>query len=123
MKLSLAIQTPEVPVPVPVALLTGSFPDKLAKARRLGADGVELLTVDPKALDLPSIRAALEESGLEVAAVGSGAVAFAAGLTLLHADPAVATQARQRLRDLVDLAAQVQAPLVTIGSFRGRVTA
>mgnify|MGYP005839908233 CR=1 FL=1 len=121
MKLSLAMQTPEVPVPVPVALLTGSLEDKLAKARDLGADGVELLTVNPKALDASALRVALDERGLEVAAIGSGAMAFAAGLTLLHSDLQVAHKAQERLRDLIDLAADLGAPLVTIGSLRGRV--
>ncbi len=121
MKLSLAIQTPEVPVPVPVALLTGSLEDRLAKARGLGADGVELLTVNPKALDAPALRRALDGAGLEVAAIGSGALAFAAGLTLLHSDPQVAAQAQERLRDLIDFAVFLRAPLVTVGSFRGRV--
>ena len=121
MKLSLAIQTPEVEPLIPVALLTGTFEEKLAKAAKLGAGGVELMAVDPAALDTAAIRAGLRQNGLEVAAIGSGGVAFAAGLTLLHADPAQAARAADRLRQLIDFAAAVGAPLVTIGSFRGRL--
>lgn len=121
MKLSLAIQTPEVEPLIPVALLTGTFEEKLAKAAELGADGVELMAVDPATLDTAAIRAGLRQNGLEVAAIGSGGVAFAAGLTLLHADPAQTAQAVDRLRQLIDFAAAVGAPLVTIGSFRGRL--
>lgn len=121
MKLSLAIQTPEVEPLIPVALLTGTFEEKLAKAAALGADGVELMAVDPAVLDTAVIQAGLQQNGLEVAAVGSGGVAFAAGLTLLHADPAQAARAASRLRQLIDFAAAVGAPLVTIGSFRGRL--
>lgn len=121
MKLSLAIQTPEVKRLIPVALLTGTFEEKLTKAAELGADGVELMAVDPATLDTAAIRAGLRQNGLEVAAIGSGGVAFAAGLTLLHADPAQTAQASYRLRQLIDFAAALSAPLVTIGSFRGRL--
>jgi len=121
MKLSLCIQTPEVPVTVPVALLSGSFDEKLEKAARLGVDGVELLTADPARLDPAALRNSLQVCNLPVAAVASGAVAFSAGLTLLHSDPAQAEQARARLYALIDLAHALQAPLVTVGSFRGRL--
>jgi len=121
MKLSLAIQTPEVAPLVPVALLTGTFEEKLAKAARLGVEGVELMVADPARLDAAAIRRSLQASGLRAAAIGSGAVAFATGLTLLHADASRSAQAGQRLRDLIGLAAAVGAPLVTIGSFRGRL--
>jgi sugar phosphate isomerase/epimerase len=121
MRLSLVVQTPEVEPTVPVAFFTGSFKEKLAKAAELGADGVELMAVDPATLDVDAIGAGLRENGLEAAAVGSGAVAFATGLTLLHADPEKANQARLRLHELVDFAAGVGAPLVTVGSFRGRL--
>jgi len=127
MKLSLAIQTPEVEPLVPVALLNGTFEEKLPKAARLGADGVELMSANPALLDAGTIRASLQEHGLEAAAIGSGAVAFATGLTLLHADPEKAGRAKAVMHALVDLAAAVSAPLVTgaplvtVGSFRGRL--
>ena len=119
MKLSLAMQTAEVSPAVPVSLLSGTFEERLGKAARLGIDGVELMTADPIRLDAAAIRSRLAENGLEVAAVGSGAVAFVVGLTLLHSNPDIASQARARLNHLVDFAAMVGAPLVTVGSFRG----
>jgi sugar phosphate isomerase/epimerase len=122
MKLSLTIQTAEVPIPVPVALLAGAFEEKLARAAYLGADGVELMSTDPAELDVDSIRASLLQHGLRVAAIGSGAVAYVTGLTLLHADQAQAERAETRLRRLIDFAAAVGSPLVTIGSFRGRLS-
>ncbi len=122
MRLSLTIQTSEVPIPVPVALLSGTFEEKLARAAYLGADGVELMSTDPTELDVDSIGASLQRHGLNVAGIGSGAVAFAAGLTLLHADQAQAERAETRLRRLIDFAAAVGSPLVTVGSFRGRLS-
>jgi 5-keto-L-gluconate epimerase len=120
-KLSLALQTPEVDRVVPVALLSGSLDEKLDKAAALGADGVELMTADPRRLDAAALRHALAARGLAAAAIGSGAAAMAAGLTLLAADESVRVGAAARLDDLVQCAAAVGAPLVTIGSFRGRL--
>jgi 5-keto-L-gluconate epimerase len=121
MKLSVCVQTDEVKKPVPVALFTGTLAERAAKAATAGADGLELMTVDPGTLDAGQVAATLRRNGLRAAAVGSGAVAFATGLTLLHPDPEAAARARLLLDDLVDFAAAVDAPLVTIGSFRGRL--
>jgi sugar phosphate isomerase/epimerase len=121
MKLALAIQTPEVQPIVPVALISGRFEEKLDKAARWGVDGVELMTADPAALDVESIAASVHRAGLEVAAIGSGAVSFATGLTLLNGDGELARQARARACDLIEFAAAVGAPVVTVGSFRGRL--
>jgi sugar phosphate isomerase/epimerase len=121
MKLSLTIQTPEVPRPVPVALLSGTFAEKVAKAARLGVDGVEMMTVAPGELDAAEMRACLVGEGVQAAAVSSGALALTQGITLLHAEAQVAAAARRRLWALVDFAAALGAPVVTIGGFRGRL--
>lgn len=121
MKLSLVVQTPEVDTCVPVALLSGTFAEKAAKARAFGADGLELMTVDPARLDLAKITTILAEHDLEVAAIGSGAVAMAFGQTLLHPDASVAALAVARLDELIQFAARVGTSLVTIGGFRGRL--
>ncbi|MHB0879076.1 MAG: sugar phosphate isomerase/epimerase family protein [Anaerolineae bacterium] len=121
MELSLAIQTPEVDRVVPVALLSGTLEGKLDKAVALGADGLELMTSDPARLDAPSIRAQLARRGLAAAAIGSGAAAMAGGLALLAHEAEARVRAASRLGDLIRFAAAVGAPLVTIGSFRGRL--
>src|SRR5512135_493760 len=97
MLLSLAIQTPEVPLVVPVTLLSGNLEEKLAKAAAMGYDGVELVTTDPASLDTHALRSALDGHRLRVSAIASGGMAFAAKLTLLHADAAMAAIARRRL--------------------------
>ncbi|NPV09348.1 MAG: sugar phosphate isomerase/epimerase [Anaerolineae bacterium] len=120
MKLSLAVQTPEVGPTIPVALLTGTFEEKLAKAAALGAQGVELMPADPVELDAQAVRRSVEEVGLEVSAIGTGAIAASSGLTLLHAKQEVSRQARERLYRIIQFAHAVGAPVVTIGAFRGR---
>ncbi len=121
MNLALCVQTDEVPVQVPVALCTGSFVERAAKAGQLGVNGLELMTVNPRALECATILRVLNQNRLQAAAVASGAIALATGLTLLHPDAAKAEQAQSLLCDLIDFAAAVAAPLVTIGSFRGRL--
>lgn len=122
MRLAITIQTEEIDRTVPVALLTGSLSEKAAKAADWGADGLELMSLAPRRLDWGMVLRALQAAGLQAAAVASGAMAFAGGLTLLHADRETAARARARLRDLIDFAEALAAPTVTIGSFRGRLS-
>jgi sugar phosphate isomerase/epimerase len=121
MRLALAVQTPDVSLSLPVALLSGTWSDKVDKAAQLGVDGLELMTADPGRLDASEIRGTLEARGLSVVAIGSGAAAMQAGLNLLHADEGVAARAVGRLDELIEFAAGVGAPLVTLGSFRGKL--
>lgn len=122
MKLAICVQTDEVRQVVPVALFTGPFVERARKAAACGADGLELMTVEPRSLDVASLRASLAGAGLAAAAIGSGAIAFVTGLTLIHPDPSSAARAQALLGDLIDFAAAIGAPLVTIGSFRGRLS-
>jgi sugar phosphate isomerase/epimerase len=121
MKLALATPTPEVEIPIPVALLSGTFSERLQKAARLGYDGVELMLVRPGQLDARAIHTQLSESGLAVVAIASGAIYLVDKLTLLASYVEVSRQATVRLHALIDFAAALEAPLVTIGSFRGRL--
>ncbi|MCX8061056.1 MAG: sugar phosphate isomerase/epimerase [Anaerolineales bacterium] len=119
-RLALAIQTPEVPKTVPVALLQGTFEEKLQKAAKLGYDGVEIISTNPAELDREAIMTQIRSLGLQISAVASGGMGFAAGLTLLNPDPEIATLAYQRLLALIDFAHSLEAKVVTIGTFRGR---
>jgi sugar phosphate isomerase/epimerase len=121
MKLALCTQTPEVDPPSALSLLSGTFEQRLQKAAALGVQGVELAATNPATLDAASIRAALRANDLEVAAIGSVALGLG-GTNLLHADPSVSTRARARMQDMIAFAADVGSPLVTIGSFRGRLS-
>ncbi len=120
MKLGLCTTTPEVTGTVPVALLAGTFAERLDRAAALGYDGVELMAVRPAELDAGAIRSGLRQRGLEAAAVASGALAGAEKLALL-APQEVSQRACARLHELIDFAAAAGAPVVTIGSFRGRL--
>ena len=119
MKLAITIQTPEVPAQLPVALLTGSLEEKIRKAAEYGAHGVEIVPTQPASLSAADLSGMLRANGLGISGVASGAMLFAAKLTLLNPDPAIAELARQRLAELIVLASDLEAPVVTVGSFRG----
>lgn len=121
MRISLSVQTPEVERTLPLALLTGAFEEKCERAAGYGADGVELITTDPAALDLTEIRRCLEKRRLLPAAISSGGIASTQGLTLLNAEPARAESAYRKLEELIRFAGALGCPTVTIGSFRGRM--
>lgn len=120
MKLSIVLQTPEIEVSIPVALLSGSFEERLRKAAELGYDGVELMVSDPRRLDVEKIRSQLRKVGLRVSAIGSGAIAMVEKYTLLSVDTEISNRAERRLHELIEFASQIGAGCVTIGSFRGR---
>jgi sugar phosphate isomerase/epimerase len=120
MKLSLATPTPEVQISIPVALLSGTFADRLQKAARLGYDGVELMVVHPCDLDAQEIKVQTSKLGLEVAAIASGAIYATEQLCLLNSDAGLRQKAVVRLHALIDFAEALGAAVVTIGSFRGR---
>ena len=121
MKLSLATPTSEVQTPIPVALLSGTFADRLQKAAHLGYDGVELMVVRPDELRANEVHTQLSKVGLKVAAIATGAIYLVDKVTLLASDPEVSSRAVKRLEALIEFAAGLEAPLVTIGSFRGRL--
>jgi sugar phosphate isomerase/epimerase len=121
MKLSLATPTPEIEVPIPVALLSGTFLDRLRKAARLGYDGIELMVLRPQELSAQEIRLQVSQAGLEIAAVASGAIYMLDKLSLLTSEQETSRQAVARLHALIDFAEKLEAPIITIGSFRGRV--
>jgi sugar phosphate isomerase/epimerase len=121
MKLSVVTTTPEVQAHVPVALLRGSFAERLEKAVQMGYAGVELMALRPVDLDGGDVAAQVSYCGLEIVAVASGAIAMLDKLTLLAGAPETGAEAERRLYQLIDFAAAARAPLVTIGGFRGRL--
>ncbi|MGC8825538.1 MAG: sugar phosphate isomerase/epimerase family protein, partial [Anaerolineae bacterium] len=121
MKLAVTLITPEVVHPVPVALFTGTFAERLEKAASCGYEGVELMVQAPAELDAGAIASAIREAGLEAAAIGTGAQFLVDRLTLVSAEAEIERRTFERFCALVDFASAIGAPLITIGSFRGRL--
>lgn len=119
MKSGLVICGPDVAYG-PLALLSGTFAEKLARASQLGYEGVELMVRDPSGLDWPAVKAALAANHLGVGQIVTGELFGADGLGLITSDHDIHRRTVDRLKAIVDLAAYLDT-MVNIGRSRGRL--
>ncbi|RDC65223.1 sugar phosphate isomerase/epimerase family protein [Adhaeribacter pallidiroseus] len=94
----------------------------ITKAAQLGFEGIELFTASADAIDPATLTTLLEQSGLKLAAVGTGAGKVIQGFTLTDPDPAIRQQATTFIADMIAFGAQFQA-LAIIGSMQGNIVA
>jgi len=92
--------------------------DAVALAARVGYDGVELAVGDPRDLEVGMVREMLSRHRMGVPAIGTGA-AYREGLSLAHADAWRRAGAIRRLKDHVDVGAELGAAVI-VGLIRGR---
>jgi sugar phosphate isomerase/epimerase len=99
------------------------FHDDLAAACRaaadLGFDAVEVFAPDADFVNRVELVTLLTETGLAVAAVGTGAGWVRHRLTLTDPDPGVRRQAREFVRSMIQFGAGFGAPAI-VGSMQGR---
>src|SRR5579884_3940232 len=89
------------------------------KAKELGFDAVEVFPPSATGVDANGLRRLLRETGLQVAAFGTGAGWLLQRLTLSSPETGKRAAAREFIRSIVDLAGQFHAPAI-IGSMQGR---
>ncbi len=119
MKKGLVISGPDV-IYGPLALLSGTFAEKIQKAAALGYDGIELMVRDPAGLDWKSLGRTIQAAGLEVPQVVTGELFGADGLCLVTADEGLYQRTQARLFSVIDLASYLGA-MLNIGRVRGRL--
>ena len=94
----------------------------LAKLKAHGFEGVEIPVFDPAAFDAPAIRKGLEQQGLECVICS----VMPPGFSLITDDSAVLAKSRQRLRDAIRIAADMNSKVVAgplycpVGDLPGR---
>ena len=94
-------------------------PGACRKAKELGFDAVEVFLPAAEAVDSKQLRTLLNDNGLALAAVGTGAGWVKGRLHLCLPEAAARTQARAFIRSIIDFAGPFQASVI-IGSMQGR---
>ena len=97
----------------------GDLPGACRTAAGLGFDAVEVFAGSGQELRALGLPALLAETGLTLAAVGTGAGFVKHGLTLTDPDPAVRQRALDYVRAMIDAAADLRTPVI-VGSMQGR---
>ena len=90
-----------------------------AAAARIGFHGLEVFPHTAAAVPVDELRTALDDHGLVLAAVGTGAGGVVHGLALADPDPAGRQRAIDYVRAVIELAAPFGAPAI-VGSVQGR---
>jgi sugar phosphate isomerase/epimerase len=89
------------------------------KAKQLGFDAVEIFPPSAAAVDVNALRRLLDETGLRLAALGTGAGWVLQRLTLCCPELGKRAAAREFIRSVIDVAGQFHASAI-IGSMQGR---
>lgn len=118
MKLSIAIAS-ENALPSAFVVFRG-FADSIARAAKLGYDGIELALKNADEIDRRVLRSLLGKTGLEVSCISTGQVYAETGLMLTDTDPRKRKEVKRIFSEFIDLAADF-GQIVNIGRVRGLI--
>lgn len=103
-------------------VLWDDLPGACRLAKELGYDAIEIFAPGPEAVDANQLRTLLDDHGLDLAAVGTGAGWVKHALQLADGDQNKRQQARDFVRRIIDFGGPFGA-FAIIGSMQGRHTA
>ena len=95
------------------------LPAACGKAKSLGFDGVEVFPPSAGEVNAKELRNLLNDNGLSLAAMGTGAGWVKSRLHLCLPDAGARQKAKEFIRSIIDVAGGFQAPAI-IGSMQGR---
>ena len=122
MRIALAI-APQDAQPSAFVVFRDRLEVSIAKAARMGYDGVELALARASDVDAGAVSSLLARHGMGISAVSTGRVFAEQHAWLTSADPDVRTRAVDLLIGLGDVAAELGARRVNIGRVRGPIPA
>jgi sugar phosphate isomerase/epimerase len=96
----------------------GDFQENVAKIAKWGYEGVEIAIRDPSLVDVDELIQVVSAYDLIVPAIGTGQAWGEEKLSLTSRDPAVRTQAIERIKSHVPLASRLNA-MIILGLIRG----
>jgi sugar phosphate isomerase/epimerase len=99
----------------------GRWDQGVRMAASLGYDAVELAVRDPATIDHKALHSVIRDSGLAVAAIGTGQAYLKDGLSLTSDDAGIRALASERIAAHTHLASEFGASTI-VGLIRGRVT-
>ena len=94
--------------------------DGCRRAAEAGFDAVELFPPSADAVDTGQLKQLLDEHGLALSAIGTGAGWVVSKLHLVSADETIRARARDFVAGIIDLAGSFGAPAI-LGSMQGRI--
>jgi sugar phosphate isomerase/epimerase len=97
----------------------GSLEESMRSAKDLAFDAIEIFPPSPEYFQTIDAAKLAQQTGLEIAAVGTGAGWLKHKLSLADAEPQVRARAMEFLSLMLVAATQLQAPMI-IGSMQGR---
>ncbi|MCE9566448.1 MAG: sugar phosphate isomerase/epimerase [Planctomycetes bacterium] len=95
------------------------LPAACRKAKELGFDAIELFPPAPDAVEVSELRTLLDDNGLSLAAVGTGAGWVKHKLSLTSPDETIRDKALDFVKRMIEFGAHFGAPAI-IGSMQGR---
>lgn len=92
------ILAPDFPALAGCEMLSGTYAESLAAAKRLGYDGVEIIMGDPDRFDAGAFKELLLLEGLGISAINSGGILYQLNASLVHGEERIMDLALQKLK-------------------------
>lgn len=101
-------------------LFAGDLAGGLEQVKRLGYDGVEISLLNSRLVEKKPLIQKLRELDLEVFTIATGQTYYTDGYSLYHSEAKSRRMAVERVKDHVDLAAELNAKVI-LGGIRGTI--